>query len=173
MCFCFLLAHSVLSRLPLCPKQSRVVSLGDELTLVVTAIIATSDSPPLLLIATNLHACVDPPYVARWHRHMQLLSDFLTRIPVDQPVVLCGDLNTTAFRPEFAALLRTHALIDAHQHTGRGLSLSWGLTASLAWCPLARLDHVLVRKCAVRALRNLDSAAGSDHWPLSLDLEWS
>lgn len=38
------------------------------------------DDTSLMLLGTNVHTCVDPPYVGRWRKQMQLLSNFLSSV---------------------------------------------------------------------------------------------
>ena len=85
---------------------------------------------------------------------------------------MAGDFNTTRFRPEFRALLRT-GFLDGHDALGKGLSTSFRLaTEGVLAGPgtVIRLDHALLSKavCALDA-HDLD-AGGSDHLPFVMTL---
>ena len=110
-------AVMLVSRVPLVSDATALRTLSRACDDVVggdlTVVCATPClAPSLVIVATNLHALVDAPYAARWHRQWQLLSDFvsslsssswsLSSLSLSSPSMLVvGDLNTTAFRPEF------------------------------------------------------------------------
>jgi endonuclease/exonuclease/phosphatase family metal-dependent hydrolase len=93
---------------------------------------------------------------------------WLGRLPSDQPVVLCGDLNASPASPAYKRI--TVALRDVH-------SLSSGRPPRATFpspLPLRRLDHIFVNAAlAVQDLsvvRSATAVVASDHLPLWADL---
>lgn len=104
-------AVTVLSRREL--HNARIERLGDRHTdvtsgdfTVACAEIRLDDnndenwkSTSLMLVATNLHACVDAPYVGRWRKQIQLLSNFLSSVvESDTDLLLVGTFAWYMFR---------------------------------------------------------------------------
>ena len=89
--------------------------------------------------------------------------DGLARLYVgrERPTIVVGDLNATPWHPPFRRTLAA-GWRDAHQLTGRGLSLSW--PTDKWWMPaMLRLDHTLVDETfIVDGVVDVD-LPGSDH----------
>lgn len=85
------------------------------------------------------------------------------------PTIVAGDLNTTPQTRMFRELLADAGLVAAHDLGGNPFACTWPMRG---WGipPVFRLDHVLVRGLAVRAVASAD-AVTSDHAPLVVDLE--
>lgn len=156
-------AVTVFARRPLTDVALLPVARGQDRALLVCA---TVDG--VRVAAINLFACLDPPYVARWRAQMLGLARVL-RVEVARvgALVLVGDLNTSAWRPEFAHLLRVARLTDAHAAAGRALSTSLSLNG-VTRC-FVRVDHALVHGLRVCHIENL-AMVGSDHRPFRVEL---
>ena len=86
-------------------------------------------------------------------RQVQRLLDHLSTL--DDPVIVCGDLNTA---PNSVALsLLRQRLADAWRLRGQG----FGFTASSSW-PLRRIDYLFVRGIELGELQVLEQSL-SDH----------
>lgn len=82
--------------------------------------------------------------------------------------IFVGDFNAGRWHPAFGRLLDS-GLRDAHEATGRGLSLSW--PADRWFGPFTRLDHALYHADAFAAVRTTDyPGAGSDHRAFEVEL---
>jgi endonuclease/exonuclease/phosphatase family metal-dependent hydrolase len=86
----------------------------------------------------------------------------IARAPAHVPLVVFGDLNSTAYSPLFQRLLADARLADTR--LGRGRQGSW----RHAWIPgrWVTLDHVLVRGGVRAEERALGPEIGSDHLPV-------
>lgn len=83
------------------------------------------------------------------------------------PAVLIGDLNCTPFSAYFDQLLKTASLKDSER--GFGYQPTW----SLHWpFPLFPIDHLLHAKDFQTIKRETLSSAGSDHFPLLVELSY-
>jgi endonuclease/exonuclease/phosphatase (EEP) superfamily protein YafD len=123
------------------------------------------------LLATNLHACLDGPgYVARWRLQMERLCESIAALQASagaRALVLVGDLNTSAFRPEYQRLLQDCRMVDAHALHGRGMSTSLSINGR-TMC-FARVDHAIVSRSTVVVDEISDmEMCGSDHKPLKV-----
>lgn len=83
------------------------------------------------------------------------------------PAILIGDLNCTPFSAYFDQLLKQASLQDSER--GFGYQPTW----SLHWpTPLFPIDHLLHSQDFTTAKRETLSAAGSDHYPLLVELAY-
>lgn len=83
------------------------------------------------------------------------------------PAILIGDLNCTLFSAYFDKLLKSASLEDSE--IGFGYQPTW----SLHWpTPLFAIDHLLHNKQFVTVKRETLPKAGSDHYPLLVELAY-
>jgi vancomycin resistance protein VanJ len=102
------------------------------------------------------------------------------------PLLIGGDFNMPTFAPAYRAL--TNNLLDAHLAAGQGMGFTFPASAShiriqplmgldlnlSSPLRLTRIDHLFVnRQFVVLAARTLDDAAGSDHAPIVVDLQFA
>lgn len=156
----------IASKTPLDPA-SAIVQVGP---LKMAHAVIPSGNRLVQLIGVIPHAVVDPDGFAIWKSQVDALVELVPSL--DKPIVLAGDFNTTRFRPEFQALLRT-GLSDAHDALGQGMEASFRLSPDgvlAAPGTVVRLDHALLSHdvCATQA-ENLESG-GSDHLPFVMTL---
>jgi endonuclease/exonuclease/phosphatase (EEP) superfamily protein YafD len=83
------------------------------------------------------------------------------------PLVICGDLNSTPYSPYFDRLRRASGTADARR--GQGFGMSWPSFMPLAGVPI---DHCLTRgPFATESVERLHDV-GSDHYPMLVTLRW-
>lgn len=99
-----------------------------------------------------------------------LSPEWLGGIPADEPVILCGDFNSTA---RSVAWRRLDARLPDVQNRAHGHRR---VATFPSFRPLAGLDHIFASAhFQVRAItvpHGLSVAMASDHLPLIADLEW-
>jgi endonuclease/exonuclease/phosphatase (EEP) superfamily protein YafD len=141
-----------LRALPLAPVGAMAVSF-----------LFDSEAGQVAIIGAHVNWPLGPRIAASRNRELSMLAQIAREIP--GPVLLLGDLNTTAFSPVFPLLLTRAGLADCA--TGRGYHPTWP-----AWFPplSMQIDHCL----AGRGLTVTDFAAGpyigSDHYPIEVIL---
>ena len=120
----------------------------------------------LAVIGVHLTALVESGGYRAWRREISALREYL--VGLDEPFVVLGDFNSTAFRPALTHPLRAVGAHDGHRAAGKGLtrSLKFAAEGLLARLPaMARVDHVFVsRDVHVVDIENLPTS-GSDHHP--------
>jgi endonuclease/exonuclease/phosphatase (EEP) superfamily protein YafD len=80
---------------------------------------------------------------------------------IDEPLLVCGDLNLTPYSPYFDRFTEAAALTDVR--LGQGLGFSWPTFFPMAGIPI---DHCLFRgPLAVESIKRLEPF-GSDHYPV-------
>jgi endonuclease/exonuclease/phosphatase (EEP) superfamily protein YafD len=118
-------------------------------------IVLDTSAGPVTLLAAH----VSPPSVGdarRWREDLRVIGDAGGG---DQPRLVVGDLNATAWHAAFRGLSAS-GLRDAADVLGRGLRNTWPQWAPV---PLAALDHVLVGGgVGVRSVETL-TIDGTDH----------
>jgi len=99
-----------------------------------------------------------------------LKPEWLGGIGVDQPVILCGDLNFPPGSPGYRKLATQMHDVQAHAPGHTALR-----TFPARW-PLRRIDHIFVSKhfevCGVKVLEDDLTRIASDHLPLAADLRF-
>lgn len=97
--------------------------------------------------------------------------DWIGRIPADEPVILCGDLNALPGTTPYQ--LAARRLRDVQEGKKRGRPLNTFTSAR----PLMRLDHVFIsphfETLAVAVPRTDLTRVASDHLPLLVDLQFA
>ena len=152
---------ALFSRLPL--TNSAVVTIGNAKVPSFATTVEVGGQSAFLLGTHPL-----PPGSSENARlRNEQLQEIATRIRCCAlPVIVFGDLNSTAWSPYFDELLRDSRLKNTSQ--GRGLFESWP-----AWLPLARiaLDHCLV-SASIRVInKQLGPSVGSDHLPVIVEVQ--
>jgi endonuclease/exonuclease/phosphatase (EEP) superfamily protein YafD len=108
-----------------------------------------------------------PPVSAAWAQrrndHIGALAAWVAGR--DGPVVVAGDLNTTAHSPVFRALLATARLRDSRR--GAGIQPSW--PSHLRPLGIA-IDHILTSPAVLVHRRGLGLDVGSDHLPMWVEI---
>ena len=79
---------------------------------------------------------------SRWRAALADLQTWRERQPLDQPLVLAGDFNSSWGHPGFRQVAET--MTDAHQASGEGWVPTWPEGRRLIR-PFIQLDHVLAR----------------------------
>jgi endonuclease/exonuclease/phosphatase (EEP) superfamily protein YafD len=148
------------SRLPL--ADAEVVTFGAAAVPSVRAWVQTSAGPVFVLGTHPL-----PPAGARYSRlrnaQLEEVPDHLPEEPA--PVLVLGDLNTAPWNVHFRRLLHRTRLRDSTR--GFGVQPTWPAGAPLLWIPL---DHCLFSPGIVICDRTVGPSAGSDHYPLIVDV---
>ncbi len=147
------------SRFPI--VESDIVSVGNA---GVPTIVATLDTGKEQLRVIATHPV--PPWgsqYSRW-RNQQLAG--LAELARDvRPLLLIGDLNTTPWNGHFRHLLKQSGLQDSSR--GFGVQASWPNSNFLLRIPI---DHVLHSPDIAVIERQIGADAGSDHFPLIVDI---
>ncbi len=123
------------------------------------------DGVPLVVVALHTH-----PPMADWalgarNEVLDWAGEVAAAAPGD--VLLLGDLNTSAFSPRFARLVRTSGL-----HCASPLSCSVPSWPAQLPFLLTPIDHVLAGGDLVVTQRARGPATGSDHFPVIAELAW-
>lgn len=151
----------IMSKIPLTEVATIGLSSQDFPTLVAKMM---HENRPLTLIATH---ALPPVSTAKFEtRNRQFLQlNQLVRSAAGE-VLLIGDLNCSGFSPNFELLTRQTSLTDTR--IGRGVQPSWKAT------PLIRvpLDHALVTDGIETLSRTTGPDVGSDHVPVSVEIDW-
>lgn len=79
--------------------------------------------------------------VRGWHRQLGEAANWVAAQPSGTPLVLAGDVNSSAAHPAFRRL--ADGLLDAHGSTGAGWVRTWPQGRTIP--PFVQLDHILVR----------------------------
>lgn len=162
-------AVCILSRHPL-DARSRVEHLGPLTTAHAIIPLGRED---IHIYAVNPAAIVDRGGFRTWKSQIDALAAHLPTLP--RPLVIVGDLNTTAHRPEFQRLL-DQKMCDALTATGIGSTASFKLSATGPFSlpgPLVRLDHALISPDLIAVHSENMNANGSDHLPFALTISTS
>jgi endonuclease/exonuclease/phosphatase (EEP) superfamily protein YafD len=130
----------------------RIPGVGTDTTIVVTHMSAPWPEP-----------------IQGWRDDMARLSTALQRIAAatDGPVLVAGDLNSTADMREFRRLLDA-GYRDAADQAGAGLTRTH--PADIVVPPVFAVDHILTRDATATSVRTL-TVPGSDHRALAADVE--
>lgn len=116
---------------------------------------------PITIIGAHANWPLGPRTAARRNAQLAVLAQAARA--ADTPVLLLGDLNVTAFSPQFARLLQGGGLADCA--AGRGFTRSW----PVAFPPLGlRIDHCLHGPGLRTASLANGPDIGSDHFPLEV-----
>jgi len=98
-------------------------------------------------------------------------KDWLSAVPRDEPVILCGDFNAGPLSKTYRTLSRF--LTDVQKDI-KNLRPSVSQPTFHSRSPLFRIDHIFVsrhfRTLNVEVTRTLDTQTASDHLPLVADL---
>jgi len=138
--------------LPLAPAGSMVVSFFFE-----------TAAGPVEVIGAHTNWPLGAAIAASRNRELATLAEMARESP--GPVVLLGDLNTTAFSPVFSLLLARTGLTDCA--AGRGYHPTWP-----AWFPplFMQIDHCLVGRGLTASDFTTGPYVGSDHYPIEVTL---
>lgn len=122
-----------------------------------------ADGVPVTVIGTHANWPLGAAIAASRNRE---LSDLGAEARATRgPLLLLGDLNTTAFSPGFAALLATSGMRDCA--AGRGLNPTWPAQFPLLYL---QIDHCLAGPgLRIERLRT-GPRVGSDHLPLEVEV---
>jgi endonuclease/exonuclease/phosphatase (EEP) superfamily protein YafD len=162
-------AVCILSRHPL-DTRSQIEHLGPLTTAHVIVSLGNED---IHIYAVNPTAIVDRGGFRTWKTQIDALAAHLPTLP--RPLVILGDFNTTAHRPEFQKLL-DQQMSDALTVTGIGSTASFKLAATGPFSlpgPLVRLDHALISPELIAVHSENLNANGSDHRPFTLTISTS
>lgn len=134
-------------------------------------LIARVRIPDAAAETTVATAHLSPPWpdpFGGWRDDVARFDSALQRIAADPPgpIIVGGDLNTTADMREFRHLLRD-GYRDAAEQAGAGLTRTH--PADIAVPPVFAVDHILTRDCTATTLRTRP-IAGSDHRALAADV---
>ncbi len=107
---------------------------------------------------------ISPFNQKNWIAHM---DDLARRIPEESgPVVVIGDFNTTPWSENYRRFRSISGLADSMQ--GFGPQASWPSFVPYAGLPI---DHVMVSPGIRTIARKVGPFVGSDHYPITVDLE--
>lgn len=142
------------------PVQTRVIDLARSggLSLLLTF---DRDGQRFSILGTHLKS---PPGLGAAAIHEKELAALATVAREHPwPLLVIGDLNTTAYSPTFARLLREGGL----KSCSRGLHYTWPVQAP----PLAiQIDHCLARPGIELRDFTVGPDVGSDHFPISVSV---
>lgn len=96
-----------------------------------------------------------------WDEGLDVLARRVNGIPEEEPVVLLGDLNATAWHGRFRQFTDEADLSRCADDAGSGLVATWSPTADPK-VPLLAIDHVLVRGGACTRFDAV-TVPGTDH----------
>ncbi len=95
------------------------------------------------VVLRAVHSLPPSPWgSADWRSSLGDLQRWRERQPVDEPLVMAGDFNSSAGHPAFRRVAGT--MTDAHRAAGQGWVRTWPQGRRLLR-PFIQLDHVLVR----------------------------
>ena len=114
---------------------------------------------PLVVLALHAHPPTSPWAYAARNEALAWVEENLRG--VDSDVVLLGDLNTSAFSPRFAQLVR-----DVGFECRSPMRCSVGTWPAQVLPLLTPIDHVLAGGSLVVTKRIRGDATGSDHFPV-------
>lgn len=139
-----------LRSLPLAPRGANAV-----------AFFIDTAAGPVAVIGAHADWPLGEEIAARRDRQLSLLAEIARATPV--PVLLLGDLNTTAFSPVFSLLLDRAGLADCA--AGHGYHPTWP-----TWFPplFLQIDHCLVSNGLAVTHFATGPYVGSDHYPLEV-----
>jgi endonuclease/exonuclease/phosphatase (EEP) superfamily protein YafD len=142
-----------LRALPLAPAGAMAVSFFYE-----------TEAGPVEVIGAHVNWPLGATIAASRNRELALLAEIARENPA--PVVLLGDLNTTAFSPVFSLLQNRTGLADCA--AGRGYHPTWP-----AWFPplFMQIDHCLAGRGLTAASFATGPYVGSDHYPIQVTLK--
>jgi endonuclease/exonuclease/phosphatase (EEP) superfamily protein YafD len=120
------------------------------------------------VVVTHMSAPWPEP-IQGWRDDLARLSDALQRIAADAdgPVLVAGDLNSTADMREFRRLLHD-GYRDAADQAGAGLTRTH--PADIVVPPVFAVDHILTHDCTATSVGTA-AVAGSDHRALAASIE--
>lgn len=126
-----------------------------------SARVQVADGVEVTLFAVHLVSPYAKVREERWRENFDTLQRTIPTI--EGPFVLAGDFNATRWHRFFGRLL-DEGLTDAHEHAGKGLTMSWPTDKPKRIIPpVMRLDHALMND-DVTALSVRDFVIpGSDH----------
>ncbi|MBI1325070.1 hypothetical protein GC170_18045 [bacterium] len=124
----------------------------------------TLDGSRCTVYGTHPFPPVTPFNQRNWIAHM---DDLARRIPGESgPVVVIGDFNTTPWSENYRRFRSISGLADSMQ--GFGPQASWPSFVPYVGLPI---DHVLVSPGIRTIARKVGAFVGSDHYPVTVDLE--
>lgn len=156
----------VWSRFELCGSEWHDVAGEPQLWIWVDL----PDGGRLRLVVVHAPSPV-PQKVERWRSWFASMTAMVGSelTDHDHPLLMAGDFNATTDHRPFRRLLDA-GLSDAAPDRRGG----WPMTWSTRWWPLPplfRIDHVLVSRGVQVARSRAGRAAGSDHRPLTVDIQ--
>jgi endonuclease/exonuclease/phosphatase (EEP) superfamily protein YafD len=151
---------ALLSKFPL--QNGKILYFSDAEVPSVTAQLELGGS-----LVTVLGTHPVPPAGAEGTRlrdqQLAAVAEFIR--PVSAPAIILGDLNTTPWNYAFRRLLKGSGLIDGS--SGFGYQPTW---PSFFWPMRIPLDHCLVSSDLSVLQHQVGGNAGSDHFPIIVDL---
>ena len=145
------------SRVPLSLLDS---GIGQVSTDAFDEPVVTLRRPAGQVLLRAVHSLPPSPWGATdWRSSLNLLQGWRERQPVDQPLVMAGDFNSSQGHPGFRQVADT--MTDAHRAAGQGWVRTWPQGRRLLR-PFIQLDHVLVRGLDV-VDAGVVHLPGSDH----------
>jgi len=134
-----------------------------------------SDGTPFLQAQTTIHSqpyqvfCAHPkPALSKdWHKQRSIYFDEVAPIiaRADLPVLVLGDFNAVPWEDKFQAFLQKTNLKSTLE--GYGYKITWPVFFPVMGVPM---DHILVTKDQAYSDLNVGPYAGSDHFPISINL---
>ena len=119
-------------------------------------------SRDLTFISTQTRGPLTPGRTVDRRIQLEQLAQYIAA--QTEPVVLFGDLNSTAWSPIFRSFLHTSGLKDGRE--GFGLQASWPAFMPLLAIPI---DHALVSSDVTVHSFSKGPDVGSDHFPIFID----
>jgi endonuclease/exonuclease/phosphatase (EEP) superfamily protein YafD len=154
---------ALLSRIPFSRVETVALSKAG-----VPTIIAALDAPAgqFRLLAAHPIAPMDTRRFELRNTELQRLAELAAQ--TEGPVIIAGDLNTSAWSPHFRTLLDRSGLRDSRR--GFGIHATWPVFMKFFYTPI---DHVLVSDEISVHDRTIGPELGSDHLPVCVDISIS
>lgn len=122
----------------------------------------------------NVHISAWASLLGRWSPSIAGVLAWVDQLADSNgPVILAGDMNNSP-RSAFVTGLIGRGFVDAHAGSGHGLGLTFPIAGRYHKIPLppsVRIDQVLVRGGIQPVGTRTGPDAGSDHLPLTVDLD--
>ncbi len=151
---------ALFSRFPF--RHCRTVEIGPAGVPSIVAEVATPQGP-CTVVATHPLPPGGREYSRLRNEQLAALAAFVRQTA--PPLLLVGDLNTTPWSPHFTRLLRDSGLRDSAR--GWGVQPTWPDFNPLLRIPI---DHLLHAPGISIVKRRVGPPAGSDHFPLIVDV---
>lgn len=132
------------------------------------------DSPKARTAILNVHPSLLHLLAGPWSPVGGDLEQLAQQTVADSPALLAGDFNATE-NMQLAAQLQSVGLSDAFREAGSGLGLTFPVFLRYRGLPIppaVRIDYVWTSAAFLCRSARVLPDAGSDHYPLLVELEW-